>query len=53
MLITKVAQPERAATFWTPIALLIGGVFGTVALPALAGCECLIVQGFPETQKPW
>ena len=34
-LITRVAQHERAVAFWTSIALLIAGVLGTVALPAL------------------
>ncbi|MCQ4609932.1 MULTISPECIES: hypothetical protein [unclassified Corynebacterium] len=34
-MITRVAQHERAVAFWTSIALLIAGVLGTVALPAL------------------
>ena len=34
-LTTRVAQHERAAAFWTSIALLIAGALGTVALPAL------------------
>lgn len=32
---SKMTQSERAATFWTPVALLIAGVLGAVALPAL------------------
>lgn len=32
---SKMTQAGRAATFWTPIALLIAGVLGAVALPAL------------------
>lgn len=32
---SKMTQPERAAAFWTPVALLIAGVLGAVALPAL------------------
>lgn len=32
---SKMTQSERAAAFWTPVALLIAGVLGAVALPAL------------------
>lgn len=32
---SKMTQSERAAAFWTPAALLIAGVLGAVALPAL------------------
>lgn len=32
---SKMTQSERAAAFWTPVALLIAGILGAVALPAL------------------
>ena len=32
---SKMTQAGRAAMFWTPVALLIAGVLGAVALPAL------------------
>ena len=32
---SKMKQSERTAAFWTPVALLIAGVLGAVALPAL------------------
>ncbi|WPJ91793.1 hypothetical protein [Corynebacterium sp. UMB2355A] len=32
---SKMTQSERAAAFWTPVALLFAGVLGAVALPTL------------------
>lgn len=32
---SKMKQSERAAAFWTPVALLFAGVLGAVALPTL------------------